>query len=108
MPAANYAHEHQLKPCPFCGSNDLTLDNLADPKHGWFINCNICEVQQIAGYTKAQSVALWNRRSPATDAMVTKACVALAELKSNIVGLEGQRKATTETIVRTVLTAAQQ
>jgi Lar family restriction alleviation protein len=63
MPAANYAHKHKLKPCPFCGSADLTLDNLADPKHGWFVNCNICEIQQIANYTEAQAVALWNKRT---------------------------------------------
>lgn len=63
MPAANHAHKHQLKPCPFCGSTDLTLDNLADPKHGWYVNCNICEIQQIANYTEGQAVALWNRRA---------------------------------------------
>ena len=67
MTAVNHAHKHQLKPCPFCGSNDLTLDNLADPKHGWYVNCNICEIQQIANYTEAQAVALWNRRTKPVD-----------------------------------------
>jgi Lar family restriction alleviation protein len=67
MPAANYAHKHKLLPCPFCGSGDLTLDNLADPKHGWYVNCNICEIQQIANYTEAQAVALWNRRTNPPD-----------------------------------------
>lgn len=62
MPAANHAHKHQLKPCPFCGSTDLTLDHLVD-KNDWFVSCNICEIQQLANYTEAQAVALWNRRA---------------------------------------------
>lgn len=63
MPAANHAHKHQLKPCPFCGSTDLTLDHLVD-NNDWFVSCNICEIQEIANYTRAQAVALWNRRAP--------------------------------------------
>lgn len=54
-----------LLPCPFCGSTDLTLDNLVD-QDDFAVNCNICEVQQIANYTKAQAVALWNKRPAIT------------------------------------------
>lgn len=64
MPAENHAHKHELRPCPFCGSEDLNLDNLGQ-RNDWFVNCNICEIQQIANYTEAQAVALWNRRETA-------------------------------------------
>lgn len=61
MPAKNLAAEHDLRPCPYCGSEDLTLDNLG-AGNDWFVNCNICEIQQIANYTRPAAVALWNRR----------------------------------------------
>ncbi len=66
MPAQNHAHKHQLKPCPFCGSSDLNLDNLGQ-RNDWYVNCNICEIQQIASYTEAQAVALWNKRTKPAD-----------------------------------------
>lgn len=62
MPAQNHANKHQLKPCPICGSMDLTLDNLGQ-RDDWFVNCNTCEIQLIANYTEAQAVALWNKRT---------------------------------------------
>lgn len=62
MAANNRADKHDLKPCPFCGSTDLTVDNLGQ-RNDWFVNCNICEIQQIANYTEAQAVALWNKRA---------------------------------------------
>lgn len=62
MAAENRAHKHQLKPCPICGSTDLTLDNLGQ-RDDWFVNCNTCEIQLIANYTEAQAVALWNKRA---------------------------------------------
>jgi Lar family restriction alleviation protein len=67
MPAANHAHKHQLKPCPFCGSADLTLGNLGQC-NDWFVNCNICEVQMIADYSEALAVAMWNKRVSGRDA----------------------------------------
>lgn len=66
MTAQNHAYKYQLKPCPFCGSADLTLDHLFD-NHDWFVSCNICEVQLLANYTEAQAVALWNRRTKPAD-----------------------------------------
>lgn len=47
-----------------------------------------------------------NTKVEITEDMVRRACVALVEFRTNLVGMKGQRQATTETIVRTVLTAA--
>lgn len=71
MAADNRAHEHELKPCPFCGSADLTLDNLGQ-QNDWFVSCNICEIQQIANYTRHSAVALWNRRQVFASGQIEK------------------------------------
>jgi len=71
MPANNRAHEHQLMPCPFCGCADLTLDNLGDDDD-WFVSCNICEIQQIANYSRHVAVALWNRRQVVASGQIEK------------------------------------
>jgi Lar family restriction alleviation protein len=71
MAADNRAHEHELKPCPFCGSADLTLDNLGQ-QNDWFVSCNICEIQQIANYTRHSAVALWNRRQLFASGQIEK------------------------------------
>ncbi len=63
----------------------------------------LCEAAERA-LSPAQGDEMRDAR--VTDAMVTRACVALAEFKTNLVGMEGQRKATTETIVRVVLKTA--
>jgi Lar family restriction alleviation protein len=50
-----------LLPCPFCGSTDLVLNNLLDDDD-YFVSCNGCEIQQIANYTKDESIRRWNLR----------------------------------------------
>jgi Lar family restriction alleviation protein len=53
---------NNLLPCPFCGSTNLTLDNLGEGDD-WFVSCNNCEIQQIANYTKETAVQRWNTRA---------------------------------------------
>lgn len=52
----------ELKPCPFCGSEDLTLRKTADIGH-WYIDCNCCKVF-LNTYLKEKKDAIlkWNRR----------------------------------------------
>jgi Lar family restriction alleviation protein len=57
-----------LKPCPFCGSEDLELDNLVDADD-FYVSCRKCQVQQIANYTKEVAAQRWNTR-PVEDALV--------------------------------------
>lgn len=55
------AHKAGLSACPFCGSMDLTLDNLVD-LDDFGVNCNCCEVQQISAYTREDAIRRWNIR----------------------------------------------
>jgi Lar family restriction alleviation protein len=63
-----------LKPCPFCGGNDLYYDNSDDRSGGEWIACNACEFEFKVPYTfnKRQWVQeKWNTRHPTitSDAM---------------------------------------
>jgi Lar family restriction alleviation protein len=55
-----------LKSCPFCGSEDLELDNLVDADD-FYVSCRKCQVQQIANYTKEEAARRWNTRSLETE-----------------------------------------
>jgi Lar family restriction alleviation protein len=59
-----------LKPCPFCGSENVMLDNLIDEDayDDYFVSCRGCEVQQIANYKADVAVQRWNSRFPAEPA----------------------------------------
>lgn len=50
-----------LLPCPFCGSDDLTLDNLGD-NDSWSVDCKSCKAQQPSIYWRHSAIAAWNRR----------------------------------------------
>lgn len=68
------------------------------------VGCKIC------GETVATDCRICHGQGHISDEMVQRACIALFELKSNVIGLTGSRKGkvTTETLVRTVLSAALQ
>jgi Lar family restriction alleviation protein len=51
-----------LKPCPFCGSNALELQNLVGDDD-FFVSCEDCGIQQIANHTSDEAVQKWNRRA---------------------------------------------
>ena len=63
MPTEQKCSLEALEPCPFCGSDNLVLDNLTDQRT-WFVSCDDCEIQQIAAYKKHEAIARWNMRSP--------------------------------------------
>jgi Lar family restriction alleviation protein len=52
----------ELKPCPFCGSEDVTLENLFCIDD-WYVSCNKCDIQQIAKYKKDEAILRWNQRA---------------------------------------------
>jgi Lar family restriction alleviation protein len=56
----------ELLPCPFCGSEDLSLDNLIDDDD-FGVECNSCQIQQIANYTRDEAVRRWNVRPKAPN-----------------------------------------
>lgn len=78
-PADNNGHrkvtatmEPTLKPCPFCGSKDVYLEDASD-EHGelWVIGCKNCFIGISAGggddgccdATKEETIKAWNRRA---------------------------------------------
>jgi Lar family restriction alleviation protein len=57
----NNTPNRELLPCPFCGSSNLTLDNLTE-LDDFFIECEGCQIQQIANYTRDEAIRRWNYR----------------------------------------------
>jgi Lar family restriction alleviation protein len=53
--------KEELKPCPFCGSNDLDLCYV--PKSHW-VSCNVCNAEGPNGNysTVKKAIAAWNKR----------------------------------------------
>lgn len=49
----------KLKPCPFCGGNNLSVEGVTF----YWVECVDCNAS-IAGYeTKEQAIEAWNRRA---------------------------------------------
>lgn len=46
-----------LKPCPFCGSDELVLTG------GFFVRCLDCDAQSGVQYSEAHAVKEWNVRN---------------------------------------------
>jgi Lar family restriction alleviation protein len=66
-----------LKPCPFCGGENLSVRYDADDPEYTFVQCDRCETQgpvvvSATPGTKESSIARWNSRpsaaSPASEA----------------------------------------
>lgn len=60
---------NELKPCPFCGSNNIYIVNDSDlmAHHGvkieWAIGCKSCRWAEVNGlYSKEDSTVAWNTR----------------------------------------------
>lgn len=55
----------ELKPCPFCGSDDVDLVNASLDGDNWGVVCRDCDVwmdNRLEDMTKEQAIELWNRR----------------------------------------------
>ena len=51
----------ELKPCPFCGSKDVFIDN--PDSHCFYVACANCGVNGTTTNTKARAIEAWNRRA---------------------------------------------
>lgn len=52
----------ELKPCPFCGSNDIDIEKLE--KYGtYYLSCKQCSIEQPLYNTLEQAINAWNRRT---------------------------------------------
>lgn len=53
----------KLKPCPFCGFNDLDNTRIEEPKNGLFcVTCPECETKGPTAFNVIRSEILWNNR----------------------------------------------
>lgn len=51
----------ELKPCPFCGEEDITIENFFGH---WAVTCECCGAYVACGYqTKKEAIEAWNRRA---------------------------------------------
>ena len=61
----------ELKPCPFCGGNDIDIDETdfgrADDPYCYIVSCKGCHanVYVDSDSTMEDAVAAWNRRAEA-------------------------------------------
>jgi len=52
----------ELKPCPFCGSNNLHLTH--NGMQNWVIGCGVCQVEMENFVDREQAIKAWNTRTP--------------------------------------------
>jgi Lar family restriction alleviation protein len=104
----------QLKPCPFCGSADVSIIDTSDwDGNASTVACGKCAagVREIGrSNSRIKAITAWNTRAaPApvvevTDKMVERACVELAEGDWALYGEEWQE--VTRRVMRAALVAA--
>lgn len=58
--------QEDLKPCPFCGANDVKLLMMPDTNRYVGI-CRYCGAQACSKSTKKIAAAAWNTRTPQAD-----------------------------------------
>ena len=65
--------ENELRPCPFCGGNELVLEKSAMGR--WSVVCIRCESQGNPSFEKRLSIKSWNTRTlpPAVQGVVEAA-----------------------------------
>lgn len=57
-----------LKPCPFCGGNNVDFKHYNVKNNDWwYVSCEDCEIAldplYFNGQTKEQAIERWNRRA---------------------------------------------
>lgn len=65
--------EIKLKPCPFCGSDDVVLD---ETYTSGYVRCRVCGAEGGLRYSHDEAAAAWNSR---TDAKVLVARLNVSE-----------------------------
>lgn len=69
--------DNQLKPCPFCGSDDTYTDSALGKRQ---VLCNACEASGPTEETDDEAIASWNRlAAPVAPAAAPSALASLVE-----------------------------
>lgn len=60
----NKSDEETLKPCPFCGSNEVQLYVcLNEIKTAYVVQCIDCGASSAYMYSRKDAIEMWNRRN---------------------------------------------
>ena len=62
--------EHTLKPCPFCGHDDINVSEREHPYQegkGYFLWCDKCGAKTDVYDTEKKAIKKWNRRAYVSD-----------------------------------------
>ena len=57
------ADDPRLLPCPFCGSDEVFLEQPVDDDHHWYIQCNGCWMTTDSYGKPVDVIDKWNRRA---------------------------------------------
>lgn len=60
--ADRYSTSKKLRPCPFCGTSDVTLGQ--EPTKGYYVYCCKCCIEGPWGPTVNKAERYWNARPP--------------------------------------------
>ena len=52
--------KNELKPCPFCGSTEIKVD---DDQGFYFVYCDQCVCETAKYVTEDKAIEAWNRRA---------------------------------------------
>lgn len=53
----------KLKPCPFCGGNDVTIEESIEFHGHFYVICHSCEISTFKFNDPRKAVKRWNRRA---------------------------------------------
>jgi len=56
-------HPYRLKPCPYCGSTELSLCRIVIPEEGFFVECDKCHLIGPTRQTLWGATSAWNRKA---------------------------------------------
>lgn len=60
-------HRVVLRPCPFCGMDDVTMDRTEyESEFGYAfyeVACGRCDIEGPGGFTEQEAADRWNRRN---------------------------------------------
>ena len=59
--------ENKLKPCPFCGSESISLEEAGRNTDVWFIQCEYCGATFPHFDSKEEAMFVWNTRTEVKD-----------------------------------------